>query len=120
MKASRTVTRVAAVGLLGALLAATVAAQDWPQFRGPDRTGISKETGLLKSWPTGGPKLVWKVTNLGEGHSTPSVANGRIYGMGLRGNDEVVWALDEKTGQPVWSTRIAAGTTLDGSQGGYG
>src|ERR1044071_10080634 len=80
----------------------TAVASDWPQFRGPDRTGVSKETGLLKSWPAGGPKLAWKATNLGEGHATPSAAYGRVYGMGRRGNDEVVWALDEKKGTEIW------------------
>ncbi len=103
------------------LLAACAAlAADWPQFRGPDRNGLSAETGLLKSWPEGGPKLLWKTTNLGEGHSAPSVAGGRIYGMGLRGQDEVVWALNAGTGKEVWSVKIADGITLGGSQGGYG
>src|SRR2546421_7883142 len=82
-------------------------AADWPQWQGPDRNAISKETGLLKSWPAGGPRLVWTAKNLGEGHSTPSVAAGRIYGMGVRGDDEVVWCLDEKTGNKLWATRFA-------------
>src|SRR5437870_4751217 len=69
------------------VVSTTAMASDWPQFRGPDRTGVSKETGLLKSWPAGGPKLAWKAANLGEGHATPSIANGRVYGMGRRGND---------------------------------
>jgi outer membrane protein assembly factor BamB len=103
-----------------AALAAPARSGDWPQWRGPDRTGVSKETGLLKRWPPEGPKLLWKATGLGEGHSTPSVAAGRIYGMGLRGADEVVWALDEATGKMLWSTRVAAGGTLGGSQGGFG
>ena len=104
------------------LLLATVKLQaaDWPQWRGIDRTGVSKETGLLKSWPEGGPKLVWTGRNLGEGHSTPSVAAGKIYGMGLRGEDEVVWALDEKTGKELWSTRIGPGAQLQARQGGNG
>src|SRR5258708_5584543 len=101
-------------------VATTALASDWPQFRGPDRTGVSKETGLLKTWPAGGPKRAWKATNLGEGHAAPSVANGRIYGMGRRGNDEVVWALDEKKGTELWCVKIADGITLDGSQGGHG
>jgi outer membrane protein assembly factor BamB len=122
MKLSRTVTRIAAVGLVGSVLAAAALAQDWPQFRGPDRTGVSKETGILKAWPAEGPKLVWKGTNLGEGHATPSVAGGKIFGMGLRGDgaEEVVWALDEKTGKELWSTKIAAGTVLQARQGGNG
>src|SRR5690348_13025305 len=71
---------LAVLGIV-ALAAATALAADWPQWRGPDRTGVSRETGLLKAWPAGGPKLAWKATNLGEGYSAPSVANGRIYGM---------------------------------------
>lgn len=80
----------------------------WPQFRGPERTGVSRETGLLKEWPAGGPALVWKTPGLGTGNSTPSVAGGRIFGMSYRGNEEFVWALEEATGKPVWSARIAA------------
>jgi outer membrane protein assembly factor BamB len=102
------------------LAAVSLQAADWPQWRGIDRTGISRETGLLKSWPEGGPKLAWTGRNLGEGHSTPSVSAGKIYGMGLRGEDEVVWALDEKSGKELWSTRIGAGAQLQGQQGGNG
>ena len=42
-------------------------AEDWPQWRGPDRTGVSKETGLLASWPPGGPKLLWTFRDAGAG-----------------------------------------------------
>jgi outer membrane protein assembly factor BamB len=120
MKIPRTVTRIAAVGLIGSALAAAALAQDWPQFRGPDRSGVSKETGILKVWPAEGPKLVWKGTSLGEGHATPSVAGGKVFGMGLRGEDEIVWALDEKTGKELWATKIAGLTELNGRQGGFG
>jgi outer membrane protein assembly factor BamB len=81
---------------------------DWPQWQGPDRTALSRETGLLKSWPREGPPLAWKATGLGGGYSTPSIAAGRVFGMGFRQDDEVVWALEEATGQELWSTRIAA------------
>jgi outer membrane protein assembly factor BamB len=81
---------------------------DWPQWRGPERTGISHETDLLETWPKDGPPLVWKVSGLGGGYTTPSIAGGRIYGMGYRGEDEVVWARDLATGKEVWATRIAA------------
>lgn len=54
-------------------------AEDWPQWRGPHRDGISKETGLLKVWPAEGPKLLWQAKDLGEGYSTPSVVGNRIY-----------------------------------------
>lgn len=81
---------------------------DWPQWQGADRTALSKETGLLKTWPKSGPRLTWKAKQLGGGYSTPSVAAGRVFGMGYRGNDEIVWALDEATGEELWSKRIAA------------
>jgi outer membrane protein assembly factor BamB len=88
---------------------------DWPQWQGPDRTGVSKETGLLQEWPKGGPPLAWKVKGLGGGYSAPSVAAGRVFGMSYRGKDEGVWALDEATGKELWWTRIA-----DAAKIGYG
>ena len=61
------------------LLSVPTYAEDWPQWQGPDRNAISKETGLLQEWPEGGPKLSWKVTEIGTGYSAPAVANGRLY-----------------------------------------
>jgi outer membrane protein assembly factor BamB len=78
---------------------------DWPGWRGPDRTGVSTETGLLPKWPEGGPKLLWKATGLGGGFSTPSVAAGRIYLMGSKDREEYAIALDEGDKQ-LWSTKI--------------
>ncbi len=80
---------------------------DWPQWQGPDRNAISKETGLLKEWPKDGPPLTWKIKGLGGGDSAPSIAAGRIYGMSHRGGDEMVWALSEQDGKEIWAVRIA-------------
>jgi outer membrane protein assembly factor BamB len=80
---------------------------DWPQWQGRERTAVSHETGLMQDWLKSGPPLLWKADNVGGGYSTPSVAAGRVFGMGFRGDDEVVWAVDEKTGQEVWSVKIA-------------
>ena len=80
---------------------------DWPQWRGPNRDDISKETGLLASWPKDGPPLAWSVKNMGKGYSTVAIAAGRIYTMGARGESELVIALDETTGKEVWSTKFA-------------
>jgi outer membrane protein assembly factor BamB len=88
--------------------AAGKSARDWPQWRGPNRDAVSHETGLLQEWPRGGPPLVWRRAELGGGFGSPAIANGRIYGLSYRGDDEVVWALDEATGAPAWATRIAA------------
>jgi outer membrane protein assembly factor BamB len=89
------------------LLAASAWTEDWPQWRGLNRDGLSKETGLLKEWPKEGPKLLWQVNDLGSGYATPSVAGGRIYVLNNKGlEDEFVKALDVKDGKQVWSTRI--------------
>jgi len=52
---------------------------DWPQWRGPNRDGVCSETGLLKSWPEDGPKLLWEITGLGPGWSHPVIVDGRLY-----------------------------------------
>src|SRR3954453_222665 len=89
------------------LAAARAGADDWPQWRGPNRDGISKETGLLKEWPNDGPKPLWQVNELGGGSGPPSVAGGRIYLMSNKGlAEESVNARDAKDGGPLWSTRI--------------
>ena len=91
-------------GTVRAQLKAT--AGDWPGWMGPDRTGVSSEKGLLKEWPKDGPKLLWKVTGLGGGYSTPAIANGRIYLLGTRDGKEQAIALDAKDGKEIWATAI--------------
>lgn len=81
-------------------------AADWPQWRGPNRDGISKETGLIDRIPAEGPKLVWKSTGLGSGFSTVSVADGRIYTCGDRADSSFVFALNAKDGKQVWAARL--------------
>ena len=99
------VSRCAALGV--ALSTASLLAANWPQWRGPDRDGISKETGLLQQWPAEGPKLIWQQTGLGDGYSTPAVVGDRIYLVSSEGlEDEFVQVLNVKDGQQIWSTRI--------------
>lgn len=89
------------------LTGAAAVAADWPAFRGPNRDGISAETGLLKQWPKDGPKLVWTASNLGLGWGTPSVADGKIFGIGTRGGKDGVWALAEAGGKELWFAPFA-------------
>jgi outer membrane protein assembly factor BamB len=100
--------RVSLLALVALLcLAGQVMAQanaNWPQWRGPNRDGISKETGLLKQWPESGPPLVWKATGAGGGYSSFSISNGKLYTMGLRGDREFVVAFDVATGKEAWAT----------------
>src|ERR1043165_9919380 len=89
------------------LLVSSLQADDWPQWRGPQRDGISQEKGLLAEWPKDGPKMMWQRTDIGSGYSTPAVAGDRIYILSNEGNeDEFVQALDAKNGTRVWRTRL--------------
>ncbi len=82
------------------------AAADWPQWRGPNRDGRSPETGLLQSWPEGGPPLAWRATGLGGGFSSVSVAGGRIFTLGDLDDGQYAMALAEADGKLLWKTRI--------------
>lgn len=85
----------------------SLCAEDWPQWRGPNRDGISRETGLLKEWPEGGPKLIWQVKELGAGYSTPVVKGDRLYIINNEGlENEFVKCLSTTDGKQQWSTRI--------------
>ena len=77
---------------------------EWPQWRGPNRDGISKETGLLKQWPADGPALAWKAKGAGAGYSSLAISNGHLFTMGLRGGREYVIAFDVATGKEAWAT----------------
>ena len=99
--------RSLALGGVVCLCVIGVSAADWPQWRGPERSGVSKEVGLLKQWPAGGPKLLWQVNDLGDGYSTPAVVGMRIYLMSNHGMDnEFVQALSTENGKVIWTTRV--------------
>jgi outer membrane protein assembly factor BamB len=85
-------------------------AEDWPQFRGPERNGVSKETNLLKTWPAAGPALIWSYEGIGEGYSSPSIANGFIFVTGVVDSQETLYAfiLD---GKLKWKTQYGPAWT---------
>lgn len=101
---NKTLMSVATILLCFSTEAAAQAGGNWPQWRGPNRDGISKETGLLKQWPAEGPPLVWKALGAGRGYSSMAVANGRLFTMGLRLDREFVIAFDVATGKEAWAT----------------
>ncbi len=92
--------------LVVSLIATVCLAGDWAQWRGPNRDGCSAETGLLKAWPEGGPKLLWKATGLGEGFSTVAIAGDRIFTTGEKGREGYVHALALDGGKILWSTKL--------------
>jgi outer membrane protein assembly factor BamB len=93
--------------LLAGVLAVFSAArgEDWPQWRGPRRDGVSKETGLLKTWPERGPVLAWTYKDAGTGFAPPAVAGGVVYTTGARADVELVIALDS-SGKELWTATI--------------
>ena len=99
------------------LFAATAQAADWPQWLGPERNGVSGETGLMQSWPATGPVVQWRVP-LGKGFSGISIADGRIYTMYAAAGDEYAICLDAQTGEKIWRHRT--GPYYKESQGGDG
>jgi outer membrane protein assembly factor BamB len=103
------------IGLLAAGCWVSAGAADWPQWRGPNRDGISAETGLMDSWPAGGPLLMWKTQGLGEGYSAFAVVGERLYTQGQQGNQEFVLAFDTSTGKLLWKT--ASGHAYHESRG---
>ncbi|HEX6163026.1 MAG TPA: PQQ-binding-like beta-propeller repeat protein [Vicinamibacterales bacterium] len=104
---SRAFSLVAVVLVLAIdpLSSQTAAPNDWFQWRGPNRDGISQETGLLQEWPKAGPPQVWRITGVGNGYSSFSSSGGRLYTLGARAGIEYVVALDRATGRKVWETQ---------------
>jgi outer membrane protein assembly factor BamB len=100
-------TRVLMVTIVVLLFYRSVEAADWPQWRGPQRNGISPEAGLLKEWPKNGPKLLWRIDDIDYGYSTPAIVGNVIYLLSNKGmEDESVRALAVQDGKQVWSTRL--------------
>lgn len=81
-------------------------AADWPEFRGPERTGLSKETGLLTQWPKDGPPLVWKAPGVGVGFSSVAVVGDKVFTMGDLKDSSSVFGLDRATGKKLWSAKV--------------
>jgi outer membrane protein assembly factor BamB len=116
---------IVAVFALGAGVAtgarpAPPAAADWPQWQGPDRTGLSKETGLMKDWPSSGPAVVWSSQNLGQGYGSMAVAGDRIYLQGMIGGNSTVFALNRADGKGVWSKALGRAESNDQGPGPRG
>jgi outer membrane protein assembly factor BamB len=90
-------------------------ADDWPMWRGPERDGICRESGLAKEWPESGPRLAWKATGLGAGYSGVTVVGNRVYTAGETGAVSSVICLDAGTGKQLWASKLGKA----GSPGGF-
>lgn len=80
---------------------------DWPQWRGPNRSGVVDGAGRWTEWPAGGPPLVWSSREAGRGFSTPSKVGDRLFLLGaIEGEDESLIALDVRDGRRIWATAV--------------
>ena len=84
-------------------LGQAVIAGDWPRWRGANHDDISTETGLLQTWPSGGPKRLWLSKDIGIGYSTPAVAKGKLFILGTKNEKEHLFAKAVKTGETIWA-----------------
>ena len=80
------------------------------EWREENRTGVSAETGLMKSWPEGGPELIWSNAELPKGYSSVSFGNNTIYVTGNDGQNDILAALDTY-GKIKWKTTYGASWT---------
>ena len=85
---------------------------DWPQWRGPNRDGVSLDKGLLKEWPSEGPKVAWHVDSVGVGYSSIAVKDGHIFTLGDIDGVEHIIALDAGDGRTLWSVQPAPVVSL--------
>ena len=74
----------------------------WPNWMGPRRDGVSRETGWMTAWPKGGLPVVWS-RQIGVGFSSIAIADGRLFTLGHVDGEEIVWCVDANTGKEIWS-----------------
>ena len=82
---------------------------DWPQWRGPERTGSSAEIELLKNWPDGGPPRLWSYQGLGAGHGAVAVQGDQIFVQGKQGKSSFLFCLNRSDGRKLWVRKLGEG-----------
>jgi len=104
----RAAALIAALGFASSLSAEVPSGPgDWPQWRGPNRTNLSSETGLAREWPEAGPPLLWQVDTVGVGYSSLAVKDGLIVTQGDIDGVEHIICLKASDGSTVWAVQPA-------------
>jgi len=104
------------LGVLALVLLVDARASDWPQWRGPNRNGISSEK---VNWPEGGPKTIWRA-QVGTGFSSISVSHGWVYTMGNADEKDTIWCLEAASGKPIWQHSYDSALNPQYYEGGPG
>jgi outer membrane protein assembly factor BamB len=120
MRRLRALTLLLTLTLMPANAGVVAVEAEWPQWRGPERNGLSRETGLMKAWPAGGPKAAWSASGLGQGYGSLSIKGDRIFVQGMRGNESFVFALNRADGKQVWAAKLGPSQTDDRGDGPRG
>lgn len=110
--------RVAVLAFWVTFLARLPLDADWPQWRGPNRDGMARDFSVPSHWPAA-LKEEWKVT-VGEGHSSPVAADGKVYVLARQGEEEVVLCLDNLSGKEIWRASYPAPYTMNPAATGHG
>src|ERR1700754_3963304 len=103
MRRTRSMTLAMFVTLSALAAAQSAPVSDWPQWRGPNRDGVSTEKGLLQEWPSGGPARVWAIAGLGGGYGAVSVAGDRVFVQGLVNRNSIITVVNRADGKHLWS-----------------
>jgi len=111
---------ILALGTSSVMSGQSKPSSDWPQWQGPDRTGVSKETGLLREWPASGPPLVWSVSNLGGGYGSIAIKGDRNFVQGMQGSKSIVSVLNRADGKGLWSKTLGPSGSNDRGNGPRG
>jgi outer membrane protein assembly factor BamB len=111
---------ITALAAITSAVAAQAPPANWPQWRGPDRNGVSAETSLIREWPAGGPRAEWTATGIGAGYGSIAVTGDRVFVQGLRNRMSVVTALNLSDGRSVWVKAIGQAGDNDRGPGPRG
>ena len=118
---ARGVTLVFVLGLVTVTSGqSALPAADWPQWQGPDRTGLSRESGLMQQWPPSGPPPVWSISTIGAGYGSLAIKGDRIFVQGSNGSQSIVYVLNRADGKGIWSKVLGAAGDNDRGSGPRG
>ena len=107
---------ILAPGLVAVTTGQSGGGADWPEWRGPGRTGVSTDTGLITQWPPSGPPRVWATSGLGAGHGSVAVAGTQVFVQGMQEEESVVSSLNRVDGTLIWTRALGlAGYNAYGS-----